>query len=90
MKKLVFQPIRKKLPEAVKNIRRMKGFFIMSEFLKNKKFIYSKSFLNSMNPYHGTSKEDKLRNLLMFKLPLKIRKYNYKKAFDILRKNNQI
>lgn len=56
MKRLVFKPLHNKLPQAVKNIRTLKGFFILQNFFDFKNLINRKNAIYALNPNYKNKK----------------------------------
>ncbi len=52
MRKLVFKPIVKKLPDAVKAVRRLKAIFILDNMSRKKHFLFKKAAIDTLNPNH--------------------------------------
>ena len=86
MKKLVAKPIVQKLPEAVKVVRRLKAFFILSQIFGDKEFKFKKHFVDTINPYHKTKEEQLLEKVLVHN-NLKWINLQKKNCVNILKRN---
>lgn len=56
LKRLVFKPIHNKLPQAMLNIKILKGFFTLQNIIDMKNFIEIKNAVYTLNPNHKTKK----------------------------------